>query len=98
MQLFGWDWISHCSQKHSNNTSIRVQSQQIADSLFSLPFPSTALAGGVCVTTTSSETSAASHEVISCIILKQSILLQIKDYNQLLAFRKKAVILFIKIL
>lgn len=60
------------------------------DSLSLLPFSSTALAGDVCVTTSSLETSAASHGVISCIILKQSMLLQIKDYSQFLAFRKES--------
>lgn len=59
------------------------------DSLSSLPFSSTALAGDVRVTS-SLETSAASHGVISCIILKQSMLLQIKDYSQFLAFRKES--------
>lgn len=59
------------------------------DSLSLLPFSSTALAGDVCVTS-SLETSAASHGVISCIILKQSVLLQIKDYSQFLAFRKES--------
>lgn len=60
------------------------------DSLSLLPFSSTALAGDVCVTTSSLETSAASHGVISCIILKQSMLLQITYYSQFLAFRKES--------
>lgn len=60
------------------------------DSLSLLPFSSTALAGDVCVITSSLETSAASHGVISCIILKQSMLLQITDYSQFLAFRKES--------